>query len=181
MGRVRLDVLGALVVSDDGGAIPLNGDRRRTLMAALALRRGVHCSAAWLADVVWRASPPAGASATLHSHISILRRLLDPEPQQGVQSIIRTVPDGYVLDTTEVDVDADRFIAALLDARRTSDPVSRLGYVQDALDLWRGTPFAEHADLEQFQGEVARLEILAAEALTLRLATLARYSGATPM
>ena len=173
VGRLQVDVLGSLRVRRDGETIALDGDRRRTLMAALVLRRGVNCSAAWLSDVVWRGAPPAGASATLQSHVSLVRRLLEPNPEAGKQGMIRTVNEGYLLVADELDVDADRFVAALLSARRTTDPASVLEQVEAALGLWRGTPFAEHADLEPFCGDVARLESLAAEAVTLRMTTLA--------
>jgi pimeloyl-ACP methyl ester carboxylesterase/DNA-binding SARP family transcriptional activator len=173
MRRVQLAVLGSLSITCEGVDIPLVGNRRRTLMAALAVRRGARCTAEWLADVVWQAEPPPGAAATLQSHISILRRLLDTNPQAGTTSVIRTVPEGYLLDTAEVDVDADRFVAALLEARRASDPMSALDHLEAALNLWGGIPFAEHADLEPFRGEVARLEGLAAEAQTIRMTTLA--------
>ena len=68
-------------------------------------------------------------------------------------------PPGYVLWVDPKSIDAVRFEQALA-ASRELEPPERAAALREALDLWRGTPFADLA-FETFpQGEIARLEEL---------------------
>ena len=70
-----------------------------------------------------------------------MRRALD-ELGRGAR-IVRS-PEGYALETGDCELDA-RLAVALLDgarARQAEDPSGARSYVEAALGLWRGTPFA---------------------------------------
>src|SRR5690242_17133972 len=71
---------------------PVSGQRRRAVLAALALHPGAVVGADLLAEIVWGDDPPATALGTLQSHVSHLRRLI------GDRSVIRSRPPGYALE-----------------------------------------------------------------------------------
>ena len=72
--QVRL--LGPVDVVVEGGPRPVNGLRRKAVLAALALHHGQVVSTGRLVDVVWGESAPATVVNSLQSHISYLRGVL---------------------------------------------------------------------------------------------------------
>jgi DNA-binding SARP family transcriptional activator/DNA-binding CsgD family transcriptional regulator/tetratricopeptide (TPR) repeat protein len=170
-------VLGTLEVSHDGRALDVRGPLPRRLLAMLALTPGSEVSADRLVDALWGDSPPAAASATLQSHVARLRRDL-PSPD-----LVRTGRQGYVLDVDPDDVDAfalERQVAAgskaLLDGQ-VEEASSVLG---DALNLWRGTPYAEFSDCAPLESEAERLCALRLDALERRISADLGRPGAAP-
>lgn len=95
---MELAVLGPLEVRDDDGAHPVEGPRRRALLAALLARPGRTVPTADLVDALWPDDPPPSAEHTPHSHASRLRR------PHGLPIVARD--GGYTLDLTEVALDA---------------------------------------------------------------------------
>jgi len=89
---MQIRLLGPVDVAVDGQVLAVSGLRRKALVAALALQAGAMVSSDWLIDVIWGDRPPAGASQTLQSHVSQMRRFLGP----GVA--IRFTAPGYVLE-----------------------------------------------------------------------------------
>ena len=143
-------VLGTLEVSHDGRAVDIRGSLPRRLLALLALTPGQEVSAEALIDGLWGEDPPAAASATLQSHVARLRRDLPGT------DVVRTGRHGYVLRVDAVDVDSHRF-AALIAAgsaalvRGHLDEASE--QLTEALELWRGTPYAEFDGAEALDAE----------------------------
>ena len=127
--RVRL--LGPVDVVASGESRPVNGLRRKAVLAVLALHRGAIVSSDRLADVVWAGDPPATPLNTVQSHVSYLRQVL------GRRDAIVARPPGYLLDPVQVDTDvaaAERLIEEGMQAAGHG----REQRLREALALWRG-------------------------------------------
>jgi DNA-binding SARP family transcriptional activator len=138
-----IGVLGPLALGADGAVL---GAKQSRLLAGLALEANRAVSADRLAVVLWGKDSAGGASATLHSHVSRLRRHLE---QAGSGARVVTAGSGYRL---EVETDG-------LDALAFED-LLRAGELRAALALWRGPAYADLADDDTAQAEAARLHAL---------------------
>jgi DNA-binding SARP family transcriptional activator len=76
---LELGVLGPVRAVRDGREVELGGPKPRAVLALLLVDAGRVVPAEYLAEVLWRGSPPPGAAKTLRSYVSRLRSLLDPE------------------------------------------------------------------------------------------------------
>ncbi|HXM54896.1 MAG TPA: BTAD domain-containing putative transcriptional regulator [Candidatus Dormibacteraeota bacterium] len=153
-------VLGPVEVARDGRALALGGPKPRALLGLLAVWSGGPVSAARLAAELWADHPPPTAAASLHVHLSTLRR--------AVGDRLRTTRAGYVLDAADEEVDARRFERAL--ARGADeDPGATSARLRAALAEWRGRPFdgVEHGPT--IAAEAARLGELRLGALEDRV------------
>ena len=140
--RVRL--LGPVDAIDDHGAqLPVAGQRRRSVLAALALRPGELVSLNKLIDTVWD-EPPGTARNTVQAHVTALRRLLG-----GASSLIYRAP-GYVLALDTPGTDAAEAQAFADRARGSTGPEERIDLLTRARALWRGTALADVADSAYF-------------------------------
>ncbi|MGW1922660.1 AfsR/SARP family transcriptional regulator [Streptomyces massasporeus] len=113
--------------------------KSRALLAALLLDAGRVVSVESLKDALWGGEPPVSAQASLHNHITRLRRLLD-DPGR-----LRTVPSGYVLRIDEGELDVHVFDAHATEARAAHTGRDWRRVVREcsgALALWRGAPLA---------------------------------------
>lgn len=187
-------VLGPTVVGEtqgQAGRTPrLSAARHRALLAALALHRDRAVSSGQLVEAVWGPGAPAGAAGTLQTYVSAVRRALEPDlpPRQPSRHLVSS-DAGYRLTVPEEAVDAAVFDTAvrgvhtdLGEATTSVTPVldpaigERLrARLEEALDLWRGTPYldvADTADLLAERGRLEELRLLAQEDLaTVRLAS----------
>ena len=130
------------------------------LLAILAAERTA-CSPERVTELLWRGRPPASAASTLHGYVSRLRRSLAPT---GVVRI-DTVPAGYLLhcDGAVTDLDLlDQFGQEGLQLVR-SDPRAGAEVLCRALELWRGEPLPEIADIADIAPELVRLAEIRAE------------------
>lgn len=173
---MELRVLGSIEMVDGGRQVPLGGAKPRLLTAVLAAHRRQVVSIDSLADALWSDAPPATARATLQTHVSKVRRLM-----QGSDADLLNRPPGYVLEIDRQMVDADRFEDGLIEARavRESDPDAAIDQLDAALALWRGPAFAEFADMETVQPEAIRLEELRLVAVEECLDTRLQVGGHT--
>ena len=138
---VMVAVLGPFAVLVDGEAVRLPG-RLRSLLAALAVGAGGPVTVERLVDVVWGEDLPAAPQQSLQVLVRRLRIALG-------DGTIETVPGGYRLGVPAERVDVALFSAlldvtsfsALMAARRADDPAAERRRLDDALALWRGTPF----------------------------------------
>ena len=156
-----IQVLGPLAVDGSGRL----GPRDRVVLQALTIRQGRSVTADELADALWGDNAPASAHKNLQSCIVRLRKALGPDA-------IETTRDGYRLALPVDDVDARRFEAQVDRARALlevgeSDRVAFM--LEQALDLWRGSAFADLADWLPARAEAGRLEQLRLEAEELQL------------
>ncbi|MFF9625373.1 BTAD domain-containing putative transcriptional regulator [Streptomyces griseosporeus] len=118
---------------------PIGSPKLRALLAALLLEAGHVVSVEALKEALWGAHPPASAQASLHNHVTRLRRLLD-DPER-----LRAVPPGYLLRVEPGELDVRVFERHLTAARgahaaRAWERVLRESAA--GLALWRGTPFS---------------------------------------
>lgn len=192
---IELSVLGALEVRHDGRPVELGALKQRALVAVLAMARGWPVSVDAIVDVLWGDDPPPGVSGTLQSYVSQLRRVLEPDrAPRAPATVLVTAAPGYALRLPDERYDAHRFEHAVHAAHRRLQPLAGLGpspldraalerergALDDALALWRGTPYAELGETPDAVAERSRLEELRLLALEDRaLASLALGDHAT--
>ncbi|MFD9379523.1 BTAD domain-containing putative transcriptional regulator [Streptomyces sp. NPDC059999] len=167
---LRIRVLGSLDAETRGTPVPLGAPRQRAVLACLLASRGAVVSVDRLAEDLWRGTPPAKATVSLHAYVSNLRRLLEPEraPRAPATVLVTSAP-GYALHLPEEAVDAWRFEARLERARR-APAAQRRELLAEALAWWRGPAFQEYADEPWALPEAARLANLRADACELAVA-----------
>ncbi|MFL6001135.1 MAG: BTAD domain-containing putative transcriptional regulator [Streptomyces sp.] len=147
MGRgsqsgLRFGLLGPPILYDDhgGAGVRVVGSRKqRILLAALLLEAGRVVSAEALKDALWGSTPPASAKASLHNHVSRLRRLLD-DPDR-----LRAMAPGYLLRVAPGELDVQVFESHAARARGAHADGNWAETVQAcaaALALWRGAPLS---------------------------------------
>ncbi|MFH7594828.1 BTAD domain-containing putative transcriptional regulator [Streptomyces racemochromogenes] len=167
---LQIRALGPLEAGTKGTAVPLGAPRQRAVLARLLVARGAVVSVDRLAEDLWRGTPPAKALVSLHTYVSNLRRLLEPErPPRAPACLLVTSVPGYALRLPGEAVDAWHFEGLLEQARKVPAPQAR-ELLADALACWRGPAFQEHADEDWAAPEAARLTGLLADARELAAA-----------
>ncbi|WP_169983346.1 BTAD domain-containing putative transcriptional regulator [Microbispora sp. H10836] len=163
-------VLGPLEVYDDDGArVDLGGQRQRAVLARLLIAQGAVVSSGTVIDAVWE-TPPASALATVQSYISHLRRAIEPDrPARGEPRVLLGRPPGYLLRAENVD--AVRF-ADLVNRAELLSPREALASAEEALGLWRGSPYGEFSDKPWALAEAGRLRELRLVSIELRAQAL---------
>jgi predicted ATPase/DNA-binding SARP family transcriptional activator len=156
-------ILGSFEVMGATGPLDLRGAKRRGLLACLLVHAGQALSTDRLVEELWGASRSAGATRTVQTYISQLRKLLRRETAR-----LETRPGGYMLDIDPSDVDAYRFEQAINTAGAEPDPARKLAALDGALTLWRGTPLGEFAGAGWADREATRLETRHLQALHYR-------------
>ncbi|WP_326670084.1 AfsR/SARP family transcriptional regulator [Streptomyces sp. NBC_01257] len=155
---MEFHLLGPVEARREGLRIAVPGTKMRTVLAALLLARGRVVPDSRLSALLWGANPPATMSAQIHTYVSRLRKLLEPEV-----SLERRAP-GYVIVTTGCLLDVVEYERldrsgrqALQDGRY--DAAGTL--LRNALELWRGpaladvTEFLEEEEAPHWQEEYA--------------------------
>src|SRR5262245_29821880 len=154
-------ILGPLEVRVDGRDIALGGDKRRALVAMLALHANQPVSAEQLAVALWGEEAAADAVKTVRVHVSRIGAALgDPE-------VLVTEPAGYRLRVRPGELDADRFVDLLEQGRRAA-PEQASELLREALALWRGNVLADLRYEAFAQPAIARLEELRWDAIEVR-------------
>jgi DNA-binding SARP family transcriptional activator/tetratricopeptide (TPR) repeat protein len=163
-----LRVLGPMSAQVDGHDLPLGPPRRRTLLALLLIRLGRVVPTERLVEELWRDAPPRHPVATLQSHISHLRRVLDPPTEPDKPSALRYQAPGYLLQLAPEQVDVCRFEQLVAEGRQLldrQDPLAARDRLTEALALWRGSPYTEFGAHPPLADESTRLEQLRLTAL----------------
>lgn len=157
MTNLEVGVLGELTVTRDGDPIPMTGPGRRALLGLLAAGAGRVVPLERIVDGLWGTDPPVSATKVVQTHVSQLRRLLEPDRRERWRVLV-THPSGYELVGDEVALDVARFEEAVQEASQlpAADAVQTL---RRALALWRGPPYAG-IDRPFVAAEAARLEQL---------------------
>ncbi len=162
---MRLRVLGPTELVGDDGPIRLPA-KPRTLLVALALRRGGDASADELRDELWGESPPDSAPKLLQVYVSTIRKALPP----GVA--IRTSSAGYRLEMDPADLDAAEFERLAGEGRATlaaGNSALAASLLRRAAALWRGPALADVRYEAWATGQADRLEVLRERATEDRL------------
>ena len=159
LARLRVGVLGPTIVDVDGVERSVTARRPRAVLACLALHPGEAVSADRLLEEVWGDDLPDTGARAVAYQVAKLRSLLQPD-RSGEGTLITTSAAGYILQAASDDIDAHRFEHLLTEAREVlaADPARCQTLVDEALELWRGRPFAD-LDGEPFvDRETPRLE-----------------------
>jgi DNA-binding SARP family transcriptional activator len=154
-------VLGPLEMVDDGRPVDVGPPRVRAVLAVLLAHPGGLVAVDEFVDELWPDRPPENARALVHSYVSRLRRALRHGPS-GPAAATRLVTrrPGYLLRVDDGELDARRFEQAASRARAARHegaPHRSLGLYRQALDLWRGAPFADVPPVPCVAGMITRL------------------------
>ncbi|WP_317444634.1 BTAD domain-containing putative transcriptional regulator [Streptomyces collinus] len=123
----------------DNSVRAIGSPKVRALLVALLLEAGRVVSVESLKDALWGGAPPVSAQASLHNHVTRLRRLLD-DPER-----LRAVSPGYLLRVDDGELDVHVFEARVAEARAAHARSDWEGVVRPctaALSLWRGAPLS---------------------------------------
>ncbi|ETK33134.1 BTAD domain-containing putative transcriptional regulator [Microbispora sp. ATCC PTA-5024] len=180
---MRLNVLGPMELVVAGRAVPAGPPKQRALLALLAMHAGRVLPADLLADRLWSGNPPASAQGSLQVYVSNLRRRLEPDRRPGATpAVLVSAADGYGLMTGGLDLDTRDFETLVsagsghLAEGRHEEAAAALA---EALDLWRGDPYADVRSEEWAQPEIGRLvqvRLDAVEGLAAALLELGRHT-----
>ncbi|AMW15063.1 transcriptional regulator, SARP family protein [Streptomyces qaidamensis] len=130
-------LLGGIEAHGSGEPVDLGPARQQTVLAALLMDVNRTVATDQLVYRVWGEDPARRARDTLYSYLSRLRGVL---PRAGVDISRRS--GGYAVVTDALAVDVHRFRHLLEKAHRAADDRAAAAAFQEALAVWRGTPFA---------------------------------------
>jgi len=178
--RVEVAVLGPVRAGLEGAELDLGTPKQRALVAALALSVGRPVPVDTIVDLLWGDAPPGGVAGTLQAYVSGLRRVLEPgRERRAPATVLVTVSPGYALRLGQGALDTERFEQAVAEQHRLVQLLSGDGppvlsgdelaqcvtRLDEALALWRGTPYVELDDAPAAVAERTRLEELRLVAL----------------
>jgi YVTN family beta-propeller protein len=141
MGQMAVEVrvLGPVEAERDGVRVELGAPQQRALLALLALSNGNLLTTDAIVDALWPEAPPPSAAKIVQTYVSRLRRALG-------ETAIERRGAGYKL-AEDVAIDVKQF-----------EKLTAEGDPRAALDLWRGSPFADVPRTQPLQVEADRLE-----------------------
>lgn len=157
---MKYRVLGPLEVFDGSRPVRLNQAKERQLLGILLVNANRVVSADRLLEDIWGDGQPSSGLKALQYHVSKLRDLLNPDRAGPGGSVLKTSAPGYMLEVGEDELDSESF-ARLVDEGRaalSANPAVARAAFHDALELWRGTAFADFAFHGFARSEIARLE-----------------------
>ena len=154
-------ILGPLEIRDGDDAVTLAGRNQRALLALLLVHANEVVTTDRIVDCLWGEHPPRTATTSLQNAVSQLRKLLGP-------GLLETRPSGYVLELDAAQLDLGLFEELLVRAR-SAEPAERALLLREALEHWRGPPFADLQYESFLQQEIGRLEGLRLAALEERI------------
>jgi DNA-binding SARP family transcriptional activator/tetratricopeptide (TPR) repeat protein len=131
-------VLGAVEARIDGSSVDLGHARQRCVLGVLLVEAGRPVAADQLIERVWGEHPPQRVTGALYSYLSRLRSAM--AGADGVE--IRREPGGYLLTVDPQAVDLHRFRRLMTLARAAESDRTAAALIEQALNLWRGDPFA---------------------------------------
>lgn len=141
-------ILGPMTVLDVGVSLNVGGPKQRTVLAMLIAHRGRPLTAESIAQAVYGPDTADSSRRLVQTYVSTLRSV--------VGKVIVKEGSAWTLETDRADIDANRF-ADLYEASRTLDPQSASEVLREALDLWRGQPYADIESHGVLDAEITRL------------------------
>lgn len=154
-GGLWLRVLGPLQAWRDGTSIDLGQSGQRAVLGLLALSPNGLVSRKVIIDALWGDHPPTTAVSLVQSHVSRLRRTLEPgKNARDPQTMIVSTATGYCLrvGTDKLDLLAFRAMVSAAKMARCSDAGAACDLYDEALRLWQGEPLA---DVRMLGGQAA--------------------------
>jgi DNA-binding SARP family transcriptional activator/tetratricopeptide (TPR) repeat protein/DNA-binding XRE family transcriptional regulator len=162
VGRLRVDVLGPLVLRHGTQLVEVTSAMQRTLLALLALQHGQMVGSGEIIDLLWPDEPPRTCLQLVHTYVGQVRRLLGPDA-------IRRRAGGYVLDLEPDQLDLAEFDRSAEQARAAwsaGSAQSAWQFYSEAWSCWRGPLLAGFdARLRQHPAAVAVAQRRTAAAL----------------
>ncbi|MFD9077359.1 AfsR/SARP family transcriptional regulator [Streptomyces erythrochromogenes] len=93
---MEVGVLGPLDVRVGGRPVTVGRRHARTVLGILLSARGRNVPVERLVDVLWTQRTPAKPTTSLHSYVSNLRGILEPDrPARTPSRILVSSPEGY--------------------------------------------------------------------------------------
>ena len=167
----RFEILGPMRVFSGAREAVVAGAKRRSVLIGLLANANRPVSIDTLIDWLWPDNPPPTAALAVQTHVSVLRRTIEPARRPGGPvRILFTHGRGYLLRATAGSLDTLRFaelLAAGSTALRAGDAERAATLLREALGLWRGDALSDVRDVEAAAAEIARLEELRLAARTL--------------
>lgn len=162
-------ILGPFEVWRDNAMLELGRPQQQAVLAILVVHANEVVSSDRIVDELWQGDPPPSARHTLQTHVSRLRRALEPAvPSKGHYTRLASHRAGYVLQLAEDEIDSNR-AAALIDRGRRllidGQPEEASLVLKSALGLWRGSPLMDFQYYDFAQGEIIRHEELRLSAI----------------
>jgi DNA-binding SARP family transcriptional activator len=176
---VEFRVLGPVEATVEGRPVPLPAAKPRALLALLLLSRNRVVPVSHLVDELWGEEPPETATKALQGYVSQLRKSL------GADRVL-TRPPGYSLRIEDGELDLDRFERLVREGREllaAGDSKAASKRLEQALELWRGMPFAEFVSEPFARDAGSRLEDARLAAVEERIEAdlaLGRHSRLVP-
>jgi DNA-binding SARP family transcriptional activator len=156
----RFAVLGPLEAQDNTGQpVDLGSPKMRAVLTLLLAENRRVVSLDTLVAALWGDDPPPSATATIHVHISRLRRLLEPD-RSGPSSLIVTSAPGYRIDVDPQDIDLWLLPSLVTDGGQLleeGDYAAALDVLERAVGLWRGEPLTDLGETPYAVAERVRL------------------------
>src|SRR5439155_21322530 len=121
--RLRLRILGPLEATRRGRQVDLGPPAQRAILAMLALEPGRWLHRDQLATALWADRIPAHGIASVHTYVSRLRRVLDPDHPPHGAGPIRHDRGHYRLDLEADQLDLFAWRTAIARARAHPDTV----------------------------------------------------------
>jgi DNA-binding SARP family transcriptional activator len=162
---VEFRLLGPVEALVGGRPVALPAAKPRALLAVLLLDRNRVVSVGRLIDDLWGEEPPETATKALQGYVSQLRKEI------GADRLL-TKPPGYSLRVEDGELDLDRFELLVREGRElhgAGDSKAAAKRFAEALELWRGPPFAEFRAEPFARDAGARLEDAKLAALEERI------------
>ncbi|MFI2714706.1 BTAD domain-containing putative transcriptional regulator [Micromonospora sp. NPDC018662] len=151
-GPARICVLGPLLVTRTGQPTDLRAGRHRVVLARLALTPGRPVGREELIHLLWGEAPPTSAANVVQTHISRIRRLLEPAPHPDQPPSVILGSGGYELRADAERLDLVAYRSRLVEAGTPAVPPGRaFELLLDALDMWRGDDAAQ--DVPELAGD----------------------------
>lgn len=160
--KVEFRVLGQLEALTDRVSVGLGGRKQRLVLAVLLANVNEVITQDSLIEAIWNGSSTDGGPRSLHTYVSLLRKILGGE--------IERVGGGYRLVANASTLDAIRFDELVRDARVAlhDDPGSTAERLRDGLGLWRGEPYGDLGGEPALVAEANRLSEARLEAFEMR-------------
>lgn len=176
---MRINVLGAIEITDGVRIVRPAGQAQRALLATLVMDHGTVVPVWRLTAIVWGDREPTTARTKIQSHMSALRRAMDSGPNDADGPLL-TIPPGYLLSEQAVTTDLTEFISLATrgtqaaEAGQLANASLLLG---EALALWRGPAYADVsvAPVRAAADALTERRLLAAEVKAETDLTLGRF------
>ncbi|MFG1675452.1 BTAD domain-containing putative transcriptional regulator, partial [Micromonospora sp. NPDC049282] len=151
-GPAGVRVLGPLLVTRAGRSADLRAGRHRVVLARLALEPGRSVSRDELVHLLWGERPPPSAANVVQTHVSRIRRLLEPRLQSDRPPAVTLESGGYRLHVDGEQLDLVAYRSRLAEAASPALPPRRaFDLLLDASNMWRGDDAVQ--DVPELSGD----------------------------